>query len=183
MHSVQSWLFTACSRTGGLLSGRRTSALPLWSLASKNMPFFFFHLATPTEQWSIPWEFKIREHWGSLHPWGFIQCKIQPLVDVAGQQWQLCHSHQQWQGWVRTVFPVSLSSIKSVQIYFYPKYCEWGQVDLQKKKKQKETKAMPQACQRLKLQWLLMYFLSQYLTFMHWKQPRKTIKGSVRGNC
>lgn len=117
MHIVRSWLFTACSRTGGLLSDRRTSALPLWSLTSKNMPYFFFFFpfgyADRTMDFlSIPGEFKMGEHWGSLHSWCFTQCRIQPLADVLGQQGQLCHSHQQWWGWVRSVLPVSLSFIQ-----------------------------------------------------------------------
>lgn len=167
MHIVRSWLFTACSRTGGLLSDRRTSALPLWNLTSKNMPYFFFFFpfgyADRTMDFlSIPGEFKMGEHWGSLHSWCFTQCRIQPLADVLGQQKAALPLTPAVVGGGWGLFCLSLFPLYSKCKYIFIqckgwKYCEWGQVDLQtkkKKKNKKETKAMPQACQGLTLQWL-----------------------------
>lgn len=118
MHIVRSWLFTACSRTGGLLSDRRTSALPLWSLTSKNMPYFFFFFSI----W-LRWQ----NNGFSEYPWGvqnggtlglFALLMLHPVQNTttgwcsgAAEGSSATHTSSGG-GWVRSVLPVSLSSIQ-----------------------------------------------------------------------
>lgn len=69
MHIAWSWLFTACSRTGGLLSSRRTSALPPRRLESKKWHFFFFGCSDRGKGFlSSPGGVQNRRIWRSFAP-------------------------------------------------------------------------------------------------------------------
>lgn len=98
------WLFTVRSRTGGLLSSRRTSALPPQRLESKKWHFLFH--AAPTV-WgflsSLGW-FRIGGCRDALYPWCFIQCRMQPRLGAVPRKQQQGPCRQQ-DRWKRAVFP------------------------------------------------------------------------------
>jgi len=68
IHMAWNWLFTMCSRTGGLLSSRRTSALPPWRLESKKWHFFFFGRSGREDFFVLPWGVQNQGLWMPFAP-------------------------------------------------------------------------------------------------------------------